>query len=58
MKLYDLLGREIATLLDEDRKAGEYQQVVFDASWYSSGVYFALLQSGGKQLLKKILLLK
>jgi len=58
LKVYDILGREVATLLDEDRKAGEYQQVDFDASRYSSGVYFAVLQSGGKQLLKKMLLVK
>jgi hypothetical protein len=58
LKVYDVLGREVATLLDENRKAGEYQQVVFDASRYSSGVYFAVLRSGGKQLLKKMLLLK
>jgi hypothetical protein len=58
LKVYDIIGREVATILDENRKAGEYQQVVFDASRYASGVYFAVLQSGGKQLLKKMLLLK
>jgi hypothetical protein len=58
LKVYDILGREVATLLDENRKAGEYQRVVFDASRFSSGVYFAVLQSGGKQLLKKMLLVK
>ncbi len=58
LKVYDVLGREVATLLDENRKAGEYQRAVFDASRYSSGVYFAVLQSGGKQLLKKMVLLK
>ena len=58
LKVYDILGREVATLLDENRKAGVYQQAVFDASRYSSGVYLAVLQSGGKQLLKKMVLLK
>jgi predicted outer membrane repeat protein len=58
LKVYDLTGREVATLLDEERKAGVYQQVVFDASRLASGVYFARLQFGGKQLLKKMLLLK
>jgi trimeric autotransporter adhesin len=58
LKVYDILGREVATLLDENRKAGEYQQVVFNGSRYSSGVYFATLQSGGKVLLKKMLLVK
>jgi hypothetical protein len=58
LKVYDITGRELATLLDEERKAGVYQQVVFDASRLASGVYFARLQFGGKQLLKKMLLLK
>jgi len=58
LKVCDITGREVATLVDENRKAGEYQKVVFDASRYSSGVYFAVLQSEGKQLLKKMLLLK
>ena len=58
LKVYDMLGREVATLLDENRKAGQYQQVVFDASRYASGIYFAVLRSGGKVLLKKMLLLK
>jgi hypothetical protein len=58
LKVYDILGREVATLLDENRKPGEYQQVVFDGSRYSSGVYFAVLQSGGKQLIKKMLMVK
>lgn len=58
LKVYDVLGREVATLLDENRSAGEYQQVVFDASRYASGIYFAVLQAGGKRLLKKMLLLK
>ncbi|HTX19880.1 MAG TPA: T9SS type A sorting domain-containing protein [Bacteroidota bacterium] len=56
LKVYDLLGREVATLLDENRKAGESQQVLFDASHLASGVYFASLQSGGRQLVKKMLL--
>lgn len=58
LKVYDIVGKDVATLLDENRKAGVYQQVVFDASRFSSGVYFAVLQSEGRQLLKKMLLIK
>lgn len=58
LKVYDMTGREVATLLDEDRKAGVYQQIVFDASKLSSGIYFARLESGGRQLLKKMVLIK
>ncbi len=59
LKVYDVLGREVAVLLNnEQRKAGELQQAVFDASRLSSGVYFSRLAFNGKQLLKKMLLLK
>jgi hypothetical protein len=58
LKVYDITGREVATLVDKDVKAGVYQQAVFNASRFSSGVYFAVLRSGGKQLMKKMLLVK
>jgi hypothetical protein len=58
LKVYDITGREVATLVDEQMNAGEYQKTVFDASRFPSGVYFARLQFDGKQLLKKMLLVK
>ncbi|HEY6952753.1 MAG TPA: T9SS type A sorting domain-containing protein, partial [Bacteroidota bacterium] len=58
LKVYDILGKEVATLLDEDTKAGEYQQVVFDATKLASGVYISRLEFGGKQLLRKLVLMK
>ena len=58
LKVYDMLGREVATLVDRDVSAGVYQQVVFDATKLGSGVYYARLEFGGKQLLKKMTLLK
>ena len=58
LKIYDLRGREVATLVDEERIAGVYQQVVFDASSMPSGIYFARLQMNGMQQMKKLLLLK
>jgi len=39
-------------------KAGVYQQATFDASKMPSGIYFARLQFGQKQLLKKMVLAK
>ena len=39
LTLFDLLGREIATLVDDEYSAGEYN-VLFDASDLSSGTYF------------------
>ena len=58
LKVYDLTGREVATLVDEERIAGVYQQAVFDASPLASGMYFARLQMNGMQLLKKMVLVK
>ncbi|MEX2190468.1 MAG: T9SS type A sorting domain-containing protein, partial [Bacteroidota bacterium] len=58
LKIYDLTGREVATLVDEERIAGVHQQVVFDASRLASGMYFARLQMNGMQLLKKMVLVK
>lgn len=45
LKIYDILGKEIVTLLNEEKEAGEYE-VEFDASKYnlSSGVYFCELK--------------
>ncbi|MBK7500710.1 MAG: S8 family peptidase [Ignavibacteriales bacterium] len=45
LKVYDVLGNEIATLVDDYRAAGSYE-VEFDASSLSTGVYFYKLQSG------------
>jgi hypothetical protein len=58
LKVYNMLGEEVATLLDGTMTAGKYHRVSFDASHFAGGVYFARLQSGGKQLMKKMLLLK
>ncbi len=57
LKLYDMLGREVATLVNETKLAGEYS-VTFDASHLASGVYTYRLTSGGSILTKKMLLLK
>jgi len=39
MKVYDILGREVATLVDDEIKAG-YHTATFDGSRYASGIYF------------------
>ena len=41
--VYDLLGREVAVLMDENKEPGRYE-VTFDATGYSSGVYFYRMQ--------------
>jgi hypothetical protein len=58
LKLYDVTGREVATLLDEDRKAGYYQSVMVDAARFGSGMYVYRLEAGGKVLSRKMLLVK
>ncbi len=57
LKVYDVLGRQVATLIAGRENAGNYS-VTFDASGLSSGVYFYRLQAGSFSQTKKFLLLK
>lgn len=57
LKVYDVLGNEVATLLDEFKSAGSYE-VNFDASKLSSGVYFYRLNAGSFVETKKMILLR
>lgn len=57
LKVYDVLGREVATLVDEVQGAGTYR-VKFENSQISSGVYFYVLRAGGFVDVKKMMLLK
>jgi mannose/cellobiose epimerase-like protein (N-acyl-D-glucosamine 2-epimerase family) len=55
--VYDILGNEIVTLVNENKPAGNYQ-VGFNASYLPSGVYFYQLKSGNYVETKKMMLLK
>ncbi len=57
LKVFDLLGREVYTLVDDVVKAG-HQQVGFDAGQFASGVYFYRFIAGNFVQTKKLLLLK
>ena len=57
LKVYDVLGREVATLVNEQKPAGNYE-VKFDASKLSSGIYFYTLTAGSKNITKKMILLR
>ena len=57
LKVYDVIGREVATLVNEVKEAGRYS-ATFDASVLSSGIYFAKIQSSDNVRLKKMMLLK
>jgi hypothetical protein len=58
LRIFDILGREVATLANDMMKAGVLQQVTFDASRFSSGVYFSCLENNGLRQIKKIMLMK
>ena len=57
LKIYDALGREVRTLVNEEKSAGNYN-VIFNAESLSSGIYFYVLEAGGKLFTKKMCLLK
>jgi hypothetical protein len=57
LKLFDIVGREVATLVNEEKSPG-YYKVEFDGSRLASGVYFCRLQAGGFTDTKKIILLR
>jgi 5'-nucleotidase / UDP-sugar diphosphatase len=57
LKVYDILGNELATLVNEERSPGSYE-VSFNASEYSSGIYIYALRAAGFTQTKKMILLK
>jgi hypothetical protein len=57
LKVYDILGNEIVTLVDEQKEAG-YYEVEWDATQLASGVYFYRLQAGNFIQTKKMVLLR
>ena len=57
LKVYDILGNEITTLVNEEKPTGNYD-VEFDGSNLPSGVYFYRLQAGSFIDTKKFILLK
>lgn len=57
LKVYDVLGSELATLVNEEKSTGSYE-VEFIASALSSGIYFYRLQAGKFTETKKLVLLK
>jgi len=57
LKIYDILGREVTTLVNENKKPGTYE-VNFDGSNLNSGVYFYSLITGSFRDTKRMLLIK
>jgi hypothetical protein len=57
VSVHDLLGREIAVLVDEAKSPGTHE-VTFDASGLPSGVYLCRLSAGGRSEARRMLLVK
>ncbi len=57
LKIYDAIGREVVTLVNEVKEAGTYS-AQFDGAKLSSGIYFAKLSSSGKTQIRKLVLMK
>jgi hypothetical protein len=57
LKVYDILGKEVATLVNEQLAPGSYE-TTFEAKGLASGVYFYRLQAGGYVQTKKLILQK
>jgi hypothetical protein len=57
LKVYDLIGKEVVTLVDEMKNAGNYQ-VNFDATQFASGMYFYRLETNNFSQVRKMILLK
>lgn len=57
LKIYDLLGREVATPVNEEQPAG-WKQVRWDATGVASGIYFYELRAGNFRAVKKMVMVK
>ncbi|MCP5064686.1 MAG: T9SS type A sorting domain-containing protein [Ignavibacteriae bacterium] len=57
LKVYDMLGREVATLVNKNQNPGSYK-VNFDASELTSGLYFCTIKGGDFVQTKKMILVK
>jgi hypothetical protein len=57
LNVYDVLGNEVATLVNEEKPAGSYE-VNFNAAELPSGVYFYELKAGSFTQTKKLILLR
>ncbi|MBI2417255.1 MAG: T9SS type A sorting domain-containing protein, partial [Ignavibacteriales bacterium] len=60
LKVYDILGNEVITLVNEEQAAGRHQTVFSSADnkKLASGVYFYRLQAGANSVVKKMMLMK
>jgi len=57
LRVFDLLGREVAVLVNEEKPAGTYS-VIWNATGFPSGLYFYALQAGIQRQTKGMMLIK
>lgn len=57
LKVYNVLGKEVATLAEGYQQAGTYE-VTFDARYLSAGVYLYVLEAGDYRASRRMVLLK
>lgn len=57
IKIYDVLGKEVITLINEFRSAGRYN-VTFNGENFSSGLYYYKIESGNFSQVKKMILIR
>ncbi|PJB01659.1 MAG: hypothetical protein CO127_02640, partial [Ignavibacteria bacterium CG_4_9_14_3_um_filter_36_18] len=57
LKVFDVLGREIKTLLNEEMSSGEYE-ITFDGNNLASGIYYCVLRAGDYSKSIKLVLMK
>ncbi len=58
LEIYDILGRKVATLINQQMQHAGSHVISFNASRLSSGAYFMRLQAGGRTMIRKMMLLK
>lgn len=58
LKIYDVLGREVATLVQGEMQAGVEHHVTFNGSRLANGVYFSSLENHGEKQIKRMVLMK
>ena len=58
VKVFNMLGQEVATVFNGEASAGTYTSVQFNAAGFASGLYIARLEYGGRMQMKKMMLLK
>jgi flagellar hook assembly protein FlgD len=57
LKIYDILGKEVSTIVNEELEAG-YYSYRWDGSKLASGIYFYRITAGGYTEVKKMLMIK